>query len=253
MPVDGDSPPSPRGREAIVGRERHEPHAEEWISARSGDGSLPRSEARKDGLIRQWDVVTPSATRIGRPETPDGDVSETLRRLHDEQHPAMTGHGERMHRLDKARIAHALCNALDLTPWERDRVLGIVSELDFTAFGSQRSIPKVSLVVIRYVVDRERQIRLGLTDREWIGEQSPERLATLYERFVSIKDDESYRRLLEQNGLDTTSVNRLTRVLREQLEAEDLDGAVFGRQPYRDPNLPRMRESGPEAASADAD
>ncbi|WP_246985150.1 DNA-directed RNA polymerase subunit epsilon [Halorientalis marina] len=235
-------------------RERH-PYAsertEEWLSTDPGSGTLDRAAARRDTVTRRWDVVTPSATRIGRPEGPDGDVSENLRRLHDEQHPAMQGHSERMHELDKARITQALCNYLDLTPWERDRALGIVTEIDLTAFGSQRAIPKVALVVIRHVVDAERRARLGLDDQEWLGDQPPERFEDLYDRFESIKDERRFRRLLGRYDLTKTNVNRLQHVLEDQLAEHDLEGAVFGRSPYRDPNLPVVGRAGDASPSDD--
>lgn len=209
-----------------------------------GDGSLSRLEAVRDEQVRRWDVVTPSATLIGRPRRPDADLDENLRRLHDEQHPAMQGHSARMHRLDKARITQAFCNALDLTPWARDRALGIMVELDLTAFGSQRAVPKVALVVIRHVVDEERQRQLGLHDNEWVRDQPPEKLERLYERFESITDDPRYRDLMETHGFDTTSVNRLTRTLRDQLDEQNLYGAVLGRSPHQDPSLPAIRDQG---------
>lgn len=212
------------------------------LSTGPGDGSLARTEAVKDEQVRRWDVVTPSATLIGRPDSPEADVSETVRRLHDEQHPAMQGHGERMHRLDKARITQAFCNALEVTPWQRDRALGIMVELDLTAFGSQRGVPRVALVVIRHVVDEERKHRLGLHDQEWVAGQPPEKLAALHERFTSIKDSEQYRDLLARHGLDVTSVNRLTRTLREQLDEQGIAGAALGRSPYRDATLPSVRD-----------
>lgn len=246
--VDGDPSQDPQsgGTDATL--------AERPVSRRPGDGTLTRVDAVKDERVRRWDVVTPSATLIGRPERPGDDVRESLRRLHDEQHPAMKGHGERMHRLDKARITHAFCNELDLTPWERDRALGIVVDLDLTAFGSQRAVPKVALVVIQYVVDEERQRALGLHDTEWIQSQPPERLEALYDRFESVKDDPRYLELMAAQGLDVTSVNRLDRTLREQLEERDLAGAVLGRSPYRDPSLPPIRErppTGPDAGAAE--
>jgi hypothetical protein len=212
------------------------------VSARPGDGALSRVDAVKDERIRRWDVATPSATLIGRAERPGEDVSENVRRLHDEQHPAMQGHSARMHRLEKARITHAFCNSLSLTPWERDRALGIITELDLTTFGSQRAIQKVALVVVQYVVDDERKRRLGLNDDEWVRDQSPETLETLSEQFESLKDDPQYRDLLEDYGLDTTSVNRLNRTLREQLDEQDLRGAVLGRSPHRDPSMPAIRD-----------
>lgn len=225
------------------------------VSARPGDGALTRLDAVKDERIRRWDVVTPSATIIGRPERPGDDLGENLRRLHDEQHPAMEGHSARMHRLEKARITHAFCNALSLSAWERDRALGIMVDLDLTVFGSQRAIPKVALVVVQYVVDDERQRQLGLHDQEWVAERSPEELGRLYDRFESIKDDSNYRELLETYDMDTTNVNRLTRTLRDQLDEQDLHGAVLGRSPYRDPSLPPIRDRrspGTEGSQGDA-
>ncbi|WP_290813328.1 DNA-directed RNA polymerase subunit epsilon [Halovivax sp.] len=242
-----DEPGESRRREVGGGaRPERSDHRDRPVSARPGDGSLSRLDAVKDERIRRWDVTTPSATLIGRPDRPGEDVGETVRRLHEERHPAMAGHSARMHRLEKARIAHALCNALALTRWERDRVLGIVAELDFTAFGSRRAIPTVSLVVIQYVVDDERRRRLGLHDREWVRERSPGELEDLYDRFESITDDPRYRELMAAHGLDKTAVNRLDRVLQEQLEEFDLHGAALGRAPHRDPNLPAIggREHG---------
>lgn len=234
--------PSPAAPHAEPDRGEPASRYERRVSARPGDGTLSRTDARRDERIRRWDVVTPSATLIGRPQRPEDDLDGRLRRLHDEQHPAMQGHGERMHRLDKARIAHALCDTLDLTPWERDRMLGIMVELDLTAFGSQRAIATVSLVVIQHVVDDERRRRLGLHDDDWLQSCSPEMLETLYERYESIKDDPLYKALLDEQGLDTTSVNRLGRNLRDQLEEQDLHGAVLGRSPYRDRALPPIRD-----------
>lgn len=215
---------------------------EHVVSNAPGDGSLSRVDAVKDERIRRWDVVTPSATLIGRADRPDHDVGENIRRLHDEQHPAMQGHGARMHRLEKARITHAFCNALDLTPWERDRCLGIMTELDLTVFGSQRAIEKVALVVIQHVVDDERKRRLGLHDQEWLAERNPMELEHLHERFESLKENDRFRAFLDRYELPVTNLNRLNRVLRDQLDEQDLHGAVLGRSPYRDPSMPAIRE-----------
>jgi hypothetical protein len=198
-------------------------------------------DAVKDERFRRWDVATPAATLIGRARSPLEDLGENLRRLHDEQHPAMTGHSERMHRLDKARITHAYCSALDVTPWERDRAMGIMVDLDLTVFGSQRAVEKVALVVIQYVVDEERKRRLGLDDPDRIGELNADEMQSLYDLFGSLTDDDRFQELLAAQDMTVTNVNRLTRTLREQLAAQDLEGAVLGRSPYRDPAMPAVQ------------
>jgi len=222
------------------------------LSQRPGDGAVGRADLQRDQTVRKWGPVTPSATQIGRAESPDADLSENVRRLHEERHSAMAGHSSRMHRLDKLRIAHALCNDLSLTPWQRDRVVGIVADLDLTAFGSQRAIPKVALVVIRHVVDRERERHLGLHDEEWIAGLAPERLGDLYDQFQSITDEEAFSELVAKYDLNVTSLNRLRRVLKEQLREQGLEDAVYGRNPYRDPNLPSLDARRTDADSTDA-
>src|SRR6056297_968349 len=221
------------------------------LSQRPGDGSVGRADLQRDQTVRQWGPVTPSATQIGRAESPDADLPDSVRRLHEERHSAMAGHSSRMHRLDKLRIAHALCNDLSLTPWQRDRVVGIVSDLDLTAFGSQRAIPKVALVVIRHVVDREREHYLGLHDQEWIRGLSPAELDDLYDQFRSITDEERFSELVAKHGLNVTNLNRLRRVLKDQLREQDLEEAVYGRNPYRDPNLPSLDARRSEEDGAD--
>lgn len=208
------------------------------ISAGPGDGSLPWTEAVKDELVRRWDVATPAATLIGHADSPEADVSESVRRLHEERHPAMAGHGERMHRLDKIRITHALCSSLDVTRWERDRALGIMADLDLTAFGQQRAVPKVALVVIGHVVDTARRRRLGLDDAARVADLTPDEMESLYDLFTPLKETTGYRQLMDRHDLDVTTVNRMTRALRTQLEAQGLTDAVLGRNPHVDPNLP---------------
>ncbi|ESP88867.1 hypothetical protein [Candidatus Halobonum tyrrellensis] len=214
--------------------------AERRLDRRAGAGALARAEARRDTTVRRWDVVSPSATRIGRARAGDADLPERVRRLHDERHPATEGHAERAHRLDRLRITQALCNALDLTRWQRDRVLGVMDGLDLTAFGSQRAIEKVALVVVRHVVDAERREYLGLDDESYVADLDPDEMTDLYERFrtLSIKSDGTFERLLEQYGLGTTNLNRLDNVLAEQMDELGLREAVFGRNPNRDPALP---------------
>ncbi|WP_435144224.1 DNA-directed RNA polymerase subunit epsilon [Halobaculum sp. P14] len=233
--------------------------AERRVDRRPGAGSLGRAEARRDTTLRRWDVVTPSATRIGRPRGGDADVSERVRRLHEERHPATEGHAERAHRLDRLRITQAICDTLDLTPWQRDRVLGVMDGLDLTAFGSQRAIEKVALVVVNHVVAEERRRYLGLHDDEYVAGLDADRMTELYDRYreLSMKSDETFRRLLDQYDMTTTNVNRLDNVLDEQLDDRGLRGAALGRNPNRDPNIPEVASdrhaAGGEGSSANAE
>lgn len=223
------------------------------VSARPGDGSLSRVDAVKDERFRRWDVATPAATIIGRAESSGGDVSENLRRLHDEQHPAMAGHSARMHRLEKARITHAYASALSVTPWERDRAMGIMVDLDLTVFGQQRAIEKVSLVVLKYVVDDERERQLGLQDQEFVAGLNADEMESLYDRYESLSDDDRFQELMAAQELTVTQVNRLERTLREEIVEQDLEGAVLGRSPYRDPAMPTIRDTPEERPDAVAD
>ncbi|RQG92726.1 DNA-directed RNA polymerase subunit epsilon [Natrarchaeobius halalkaliphilus] len=237
MRDDGVEPESDSGLEDVSTVEgRREPDRRRRLETRAGSGSLSRADVRRDSTVRRWGVVTPSATVIGRPDSPEGDLSESIRRLHDEQHAATPGYSERAHHLDRLRTTQALCNALEVTPWQRDLALGVMDEIDLTEFGSQRAISKVALVVIRHVVDADRQAYFGLDDIDTQA-LSADRMDELFGQYRAhdITDESTFRRLAGQIGLDTTSLNRLRRVLRAQLEDEL---PAYGRNPYRDPNLP---------------
>ena len=114
--------PSDGGERSTSGRVREDrrqwvsERVEEWLTTEAGAGALDRAEAGRDARTRRWEVVTPSATRIGRADSPENDLSESVRRLHDERHPATEGYSRRAHRLEKLRLTHALCGDLALTP-----------------------------------------------------------------------------------------------------------------------------------------
>ncbi|CQH47711.1 DNA-directed RNA polymerase epsilon subunit [Halobacterium hubeiense] len=229
---------------------RWETREERRVEHRPGSGALSRAEAQRDTTVRKWGVVSPSATVIGRAESPDADLSESVRRLHEERHTATEGHSRRTHYLDRLRTTQALCNAVDVTPWQRDVALGVMGEIDLTEFGSQRAIEKVALVVIRHVVDVDRRRYFGIDDLD-PADLSQERMNDLYERYRShdVTDEPAFAALAERHGLDKTSLNRLRRVLKEQLD----DGLpAFGRNPNRDPHLPDVTERDvPEEAASD--
>lgn len=208
------------------------------LETRPGAGTLSRAEATRDTITRRWGVVSPAATVIGRAPSPDADLSESIRRLHDEHHTATAGYSSRAHHLDRLRTTQALCNAVGLTPWERDRVLGIMNHVDLTEYGQRGGIETVALVAIRHVVDVERRQQLGLDDLDPTS-LSEERLEALYEEYRDrdIVDDPTFAQLADRHDLDRTALDRLRRTLREQLGEEE---PVYGRNPHRDPNLPSL-------------
>lgn len=254
MRDDGTDPGSGVDQPRAVGDDPQREFAQERrLETRPGSGALSRADVQRDSTVRQWGVVTPSATVIGRAETPDADLSERIRRLHDEQHGATPGYSERAHRLDRLRTTQALCNALEVTPWQRDLALGVMDEIDLTEFGSQRAIPKVALVVIRHVVDEDRKRYFGLDDID-AQSLSADRMDELFGQYRAhdITDEETFKRLAAEYGLETTNLNRLRRVLKSQLEDEL---PAYGRNPYRDPNLPAAtgtNDMGSDRASATA-
>ena len=249
MRDDGVDPGSGRRQAVADGGVTPDREPERRLETRPGSGSLSRADVQRDSTVRRGGVVTPSATVIGRAESADADLSESVRRLHDEQHAATPGYSERAHHLDRLRTTQALCNALDLTPWQRDLALGVMDEIDLTEFGSQRAIPKVALVVIRHVVDVDRRTYFGLDDID-AQELSADRMEELFTEYRAhdITEEPTFKRLAAEHGLDTTSLNRLRRVLKSQLEDEL---PAYGRNPYRDPNLPES--TGTDASDENAD
>lgn len=219
----------------------------EWLSGPAEDPPA-RSDAL-DEKPRHRDVVNPSATRIGYTEDPKDDLAPRVRALHEERRAELQGNSERLQQLDVLRITQALCNSLDLSVWERDRVLGVVAELDPTEFGGHRTIPRVALVVARRVVDAERRAWLGfdsevfaLDDPAGCAEQPPERLDRLAERLHELADSDEYVRLLSECDLAPAAADRLEATLEREL-GDHLGDAAFGRCPRRDPALPAFEHA----------
>lgn len=221
---------------------------EEWFAA-SPHPDAPEHPESLDANPRRWDVVNPSATRIGDADDPDDDVDGRLRALHEERRAAMQGNSERCRRLDVARITQAVCNSLDLTAWERDRVLGVVCELDPGAFGSDHTVPQVALLVARRVVDAERRAWLGLDDSGRTETQPPDRLAVLRDRLNRLTDSDGYEQLLADCNLTTAAADRLDALLDQELDEETLRNAVMGRSPHRDSYLPPTAHRTPSTDS----
>ncbi|WP_436347053.1 hypothetical protein [Natronorubrum sp. FCH18a] len=127
---------------------------------REGEGSLSGEELYIDKHVYETAFESPNATAVGKPDDRQkkriGTDDDRLHQLNEERHRALKGHSNRMHELDKKRITEALCSALDVSNGEQRLVVKHLQELDFDQFGNQKAVEKVSLAVIRYVVDQQR-------------------------------------------------------------------------------------------------
>lgn len=87
-------------------------------------------------------------------------VPETRLALHQEgRHPSDGNQASRLATIDKKRITQAYCSQLDVPRYlQADAVRGMLL-LDLTAFGSQKGIEGIALLVIELVVDHEFRYR----------------------------------------------------------------------------------------------
>jgi hypothetical protein len=208
----------------------------EWLIYSSH--SYERTPEVLDSKPRHRDVVNPASTRIGHVEDDDSDLSERLRRLHAERDSRMQGNEDRRDRLDALRLTQAVCNLLDLTVWERDRVLGVVRSLDDTEFATRHDVERVALAVASRVVDAERRAWAGIDDEH---DQPPERIAELREDLCLLTDSEQFQQLREETGLSPDAVEELEDAVEQELDEHDTL-AAFGRSPYRDDALSPVGE-----------
>lgn len=208
---------------------------EGWLTYSSH--SYGRTPEVLDSKPRHRDVVNPAATRIGHVESAENDVSDRLRRLHAERDSRLQGNEQRRERLDSLRLTQAVCNSLDLTVWERDRVLGVVGRLDDTEFATPHDVECVALAVASHVVDAERRAWAGVDE----SDQNTDRLAALAEELCLLTDSEQFEQLREQTGLSPGAVETLADGIEQEL-GEHGGRAAFGRSPYRDTALPPVDE-----------
>jgi len=192
---------------------------EMFLSRLPGDGALSVQECFHDRHAPTTGYESDAATMVGTPSERDARAAR-LQRINEGRHRSDGRHSLRESRRDKTRIAQALCNALDLTRLQRDRVLGYMRALDLDRFGQQKAIARVALAVIRYVVDAQRFAA---------NPADPARIA----------EEERFRSLLAEQDMDKGDLMRVSQVFKEWLRETDATprnrGVGF---PGRDPNLP---------------
>lgn len=186
-------------------------HLDDSVNASSED---PGGDAHEDAYAAGYD--SPMATRIGDEDDSDDDV-ERLRKLHDGRHHSDGDLSTRQSQWDKKRVAQAICSSLPLAQHERDKVLSVVKSLDFSRFGQQKGLERVTLGVVAVVVD-ERHRQHDDVDGE----------------IVSFTDE--YREMCDSLEVSMSDLATIKGIVREAL---DEGGAtVWQREPRRDTHLP---------------
>jgi hypothetical protein len=189
------------------GRTRHD----DSINASSED---PGGDAHEDAYSTGYD--SPMATRIGDEDDSD-DEAERLRELHDGRHHSDGDLSTRQSQWDKKRVAEAICSSLPLAQHESDKVLSVVESLDFSKFGQQKALERVTLGAVAVVVD-ERHRQHDDVDGD----------------IISFTDE--YREMCDSLDLSMSDLATIKRIVREAVDGGD--ATVWQREPRRDTHLP---------------
>ena len=168
--------------------------------AQPGEGALSEEDISGDQNQFEYGPESPAATRIGSGSEID-DKGERLSELNDGRHQSDGELSTRTAEWDKKRITQALCSSLRLSNLQQNEAVRMMQELNLDAFGSQKSIEKVALAVIKFVVNRDRAEQGSLEHR--------------------ISEDEEFQRLVTKFGLET-GMSRLSQSVKEQLKQNGL-------------------------------
>lgn len=168
--------------------------------ARPGEGSLNEQEIYIDKNRLEYGPKSAAATRIGSNSERDGD-RERLSQLNNGRHRSDGQHSARAAKWDKQRITEALCSRLELSSLQENEAARMMKELDLDAFGSEKSLEKVALAVIKFVVNRDRAEQGSLEHR--------------------ISEDDTFQKLVSEFDLET-GMSRLSRSVKEQLKQNHL-------------------------------
>lgn len=190
-----------------------------WGGPQPGEGALSEEEIFQDQHAYDFGRESAASTDVGLPKERD-DHADRLQKFNEGNHQMDGRLSERQAQWDKQRITHALCNQLGLTDHQRDGALRYMMAMNLDRFGSQKEIARVGLVAIRFVVERERMQRDG-------------------EEMTRMSEEEQYRVLLEDVGMDMGDVMSISKTFKEQLKEFEPAGQFYtGLGPGRDANLP---------------
>jgi hypothetical protein len=186
-------------------------HLDDSIDASSDD---PSGNPHEDGYTIGYD--SPAATRIGGEDVDDLKVKR-LREHNDGRHQSDGEHSVRESRRDKRRIPQAITSSLPLAPRERETVINTVENIDYSRFGHQKGIARVTLGVVAVIIDELK--RQNASD-------TPE---------IVLWTDE-FQDICRAHDVSMSDLSTIKEKVREAV----IDGEVVKgpRRPQRDPLLP---------------
>jgi hypothetical protein len=215
-------PPTSTGGDEHSRQRNHGPAAytppgrtryDDSINASSEDtGGSPH----EDAYSREYD--SPMATRIGDEGDGNDDDAERLRELHNGRHRSDGNLSARQSQWDKKRTAEAICSGLPLAQHERKKVLNVVESLDFSKFGQQKGLERVTLGVVAVVIDEQHRQRDDVDGK-----------------IISFTD--KYRNICESHGISMSDLASIKKIVREELS--EGEATPYRREPRRDTNLPK--------------
>ena len=192
----------------------HPPWLTDHFDSVNASSDDPGWDAHKDAYSSAYD--SPMATRIGD-ERDDDDDAERLRELHEGRHQSDGELSTRQSQWDKKRVPEAICSSLPLSQSEREEVIAVVESLDFSKFGQQKGLERVTLGVVAVVVD-ERHRQHDNVDGE----------------IVSFTEE--YREVRNSLDMSMSDLSTIKEIVREALDEGDI--TVERGQPRRDTHLP---------------
>lgn len=211
----------------------HSPHANE------GDGDLPPAwGVEVDSLAVGYEPVGETSigtareryfhSRFSYLRTP----ADRLAELNEGRHPSDGTLSARLARLDKKRITLAYTSALGLTPYQRDEAVRAMLLLNLDNFGRSKKIEKVALTVIRIVVNYNRLVQIHGINSSRLS------------KFTRISETENFQDLAAEVELDTRTMTRLERNIKDQLSKV----GFFERDSAQD--IPHNEQKGPAESSS---
>lgn len=156
---------------------------------------------------------------------------EELHRYNDFRHEADRANDdlpERQHAWDMQRIPEAITSQLPISERQRGKVVEAVHRLDFSKFGQQKGLERVTLGVAAVIV---------MDEREKLLKRGSEPTKEPPEDFWLTRTDE-FKQIRKAHDITMSDLSTVKDIVREELDGRTYDPSHIG--PLRDPHLPKM-------------